>query len=108
MTEFNLNEMSVAELKKLGKAVEKAIETHQDRQRKEALAAAAAKAKEMGFTLSDLVGLTSGKKSSSISAPKYRHPENPDATWTGRGRQPDWLKAALADGRTKEEFLIDS
>ena len=108
MTDINLNDMSLAELKKLGKNVEKAIETHQERQRKEALAAAEAKAKEMGFTLAELVSLTGSKKSRSESPPKYRHPENPEITWTGRGRQPEWMKSALAEGRTKDEFLIDS
>src|SRR4051794_12275797 len=30
-------------------------------------------------------------------APKYRNPDNPAETWTGRGRQPRWVQAALAD-----------
>ena len=28
-------------------------------------------------------------------APKYRNPDNPEQTWTGRGRQPTWVKEAL-------------
>ena len=27
--------------------------------------------------------------------PKYRNPEEPSETWSGRGKQPRWLKAAL-------------
>jgi DNA-binding protein H-NS len=27
-------------------------------------------------------------------------------TWTGRGRQPDWIKSALENGQSKDEFLI--
>jgi DNA-binding protein H-NS len=26
---------------------------------------------------------------------KYRHPENSELTWSGRGKQPGWLSAAL-------------
>jgi DNA-binding protein H-NS len=26
---------------------------------------------------------------------KYRHPENAELTWSGRGKQPGWLRAAL-------------
>lgn len=26
---------------------------------------------------------------------KYRHPENSELTWSGRGKQPGWLRAAL-------------
>ena len=105
---INLSDMSLAELNKLAKNVEKAIETYQERQRKEALAAAEAKAKEMGFTLAELVSFNGDKKFRTVSPPKYRHPENAEITWTGRGRQPEWMKSALAEGRTKDEFLIDS
>ena len=38
--------------------------------------------------------------------PKYRNPEKPMETWSGRGKQPRWLTAALATGRTIEEFVI--
>ncbi len=27
--------------------------------------------------------------------PKYRNPDNPGETWTGRGRQPKWVEEAL-------------
>ncbi|MBB1472844.1 MULTISPECIES: H-NS histone family protein [unclassified Luteimonas] len=41
-------------------------------------------------------------------APKYRNPENPAETWTGRGMKPRWLAAQLAAGKSAEEFLIAS
>jgi hypothetical protein len=40
-------------------------------------------------------------------APKYRDPKNPENTWTGRGRMPRWMAAALKGGKAKkEDFLI--
>ena len=39
-------------------------------------------------------------------APKYRNPDNPKDTWTGRGKQPRWLAALTAKGRKLEDFLI--
>src|SRR5918912_476747 len=39
-------------------------------------------------------------------APKYRNPDNPAETWTGRGRQPRWVQAALSGGRSLGEFAI--
>ena len=39
-------------------------------------------------------------------APKYRDPES-GTTWTGRGRMPRWMTAAIAGGRTRDEFLIE-
>lgn len=72
---------------------------------KEALAAAEAAAREMGFTLAELTGIP-GKKTKAVSPPKYQHPENSEQTWTGRGRQPDWMKDALESGQSKDDFLI--
>ena len=43
---------------------------------------------------------TAGKK----VAPKYRGPAGD--LWTGRGRQPAWVVAELAAGRTLEDLLI--
>src|SRR6202035_5756064 len=38
--------------------------------------------------------------------PKYRNPSDPSETWSGRGKQPRWLTAALNAGHTIEEFVI--
>jgi DNA-binding protein H-NS len=37
----------------------------------------------------------------------YRNPSNSAETWTGRGRQPKWVRDALASGTRLEEMLID-
>jgi DNA-binding protein H-NS len=39
--------------------------------------------------------------------PKYRNPDSPGETWTGRGLPPRWLAAALKRGARLEDFLID-
>jgi DNA-binding protein H-NS len=38
--------------------------------------------------------------------PKYRNPSAPTETWSGRGKQPRWLVAALRSGHKLEDFLI--
>ena len=54
-------------------------------------------AEKNGFDLRDLVGGSSGRSKKTSSrrtgkvAPKYRHPDEPDVTWSGRGRQPKWV-----------------
>lgn len=45
-------------------------------------------------------------KSASKVAPKYRNPDNPSETWTGRGKQPRWLAAHTGSGRSLDEFVI--
>jgi len=38
--------------------------------------------------------------------PKYQNPNEPSETWSGRGKQPRWLAAALETGRSIDEFMI--
>jgi DNA-binding protein H-NS len=109
MNENDLSQMSLEELKSLRTKVNRAIESFEDRRRKEALAAADAKAREFGFSISEL--LDSGKKGAKGAPPrppKYRHPENPDVTWTGRGRQPQWFKDAVEAGTDPDDMLISA
>lgn len=39
--------------------------------------------------------------------PKYRNPQTSE-TWSGRGKRPRWLVAAMKSGRKIEEFRIDA
>ncbi len=104
MSLIDLDTLSLKDLKKLYNDVGKAIDNFEARQRAEALAAVEAKAKEMGFALNDLVGGATKKRAA--TPPKYQHPKDPSVTWTGRGRQPDWIKEAEAAGKSRDEFLI--
>lgn len=47
-----------------------------------------------------------GRKAGGKVPPKYRNPDNPAETWTGRGKQPRWLAAYTGSGRSLDEFLI--
>lgn len=38
--------------------------------------------------------------------PKYRNPSAPHETWSGRGKQPRWLVAAMKNGRKIDDFRI--
>jgi DNA-binding protein H-NS len=97
---MDLNDLSLNELKKLRSDVDKAISSYEDRLKKDALAAAQAAAKEHGFDLGELLYGTASKRKPKVTvAPKYAHPENSSLTWTGRGRQPKWIKEALGSGK---------
>jgi DNA-binding protein H-NS len=39
-------------------------------------------------------------------SPQYRNPDHPSETWSGRGKQPRWLVAALKKGKHLEDFRI--
>jgi DNA-binding protein H-NS len=38
--------------------------------------------------------------------PKYRNPERPSETWSGRGKQPRWVAAHLGSGKKVDDLLI--
>ena len=39
-------------------------------------------------------------------SPKYRNPDRPAETWSGRGKQPRWLVAQLKSGSRIDDFRI--
>lgn len=47
-----------------------------------------------------------GRQLAGVGVVRYRDPANPENTWTGRGRQPNWLVAALKAGSALESFLV--
>lgn len=40
-------------------------------------------------------------------APRYRNPNNPSDTWTGRGKAPRWVAALQAQGVSLDSLLIE-
>ena len=46
------------------------------------------------------------KKTGATVAAKFKGPDG--ETWTGRGLTPRWLSALVAQGRSKEEFVIQA
>jgi DNA-binding protein H-NS len=38
--------------------------------------------------------------------PKYRNPDQPSETWSGRGVQPRWVRAQLRSGKRFDDLLI--
>ncbi|PRD40270.1 UNVERIFIED_CONTAM: hvrA [Trichonephila clavipes] len=100
-----LDSLSLKELKQLQKDVAKAISGYEERQKAETRAKVEAFAREMGYSLADLVGVEV-KATRAPAVAKYRHPENPSLTWSGRGRKPQWFVDALASGKSAEDLVI--
>ena len=104
MTE--LENLSLDELKKLSRDVEKAIATFEDRKRKEALKAMEKVAREHGFSLDEVVKAQKPAARKSGGEAKFRNPSNPSETWSGRGRQPGWYKDAVAAGTSPDKMRV--
>lgn len=104
---MKVDQLSAAELKKL----EAEIEKRKQQIEKERLTTAAneitATLATHGVTLDEILPLLGKKAAKGSKAPaKYRNPQDATQTWTGRGRKPGWINAALAKGKTLEDFEI--
>lgn len=89
--------------------IEKKIADAQREERSAAIAKVKSLMAEFGLTAADIAGKSitprGPKVGGSKVAAKYRNAATGE-TWSGRGLQPKWLKAALAAGRKLEDFTI--
>lgn len=108
--------------KEIGK-IQRIIEKKESRNKKEALAKLTQVARSSGFELHELIGekpakeakvptvatrkpATKKSKKRGKVAPKYRNPENQSETWTGRGRQPIWVRQLVENGGSLVDVTI--
>ena len=102
---IDLENLDLKSLKRLHKDVTVAIERFKDRERSRALSEVEAFARERGLTQADLAEIAT-KRGRKTTSPKYANPANLSETWSGRGRQPRWVKTALANGATLDDLAI--
>ncbi len=103
---ISLEKMSRKELLELRDQVEKALKSAEKRERKEALKAAEKAAAEFGYSLSDLASDGSKSPKAPKTQAKYRNPTDPEQTWSGRGRKPQWIHDALKSGADISDLEI--
>jgi DNA-binding protein H-NS len=98
---IDLSRLSLEELQALALDIETEIVTRRETERERVLQQMRELAASIGTTPEELLGPAAGKVQ-----PKYRHPDDPALTWTGRGKRPAWLTEALAAGKTLDDFSI--
>ncbi|MBS0435286.1 MAG: H-NS histone family protein [Proteobacteria bacterium] len=99
---------SLQELLQQKEALEREIELTKKRERADAIAKVRALMSEYGLTLADLGGKAAPAPARAVAGkvpPKYRNAKTGE-TWSGRGLQPNWLKAALAGGARLDDFKL--
>ena len=64
-------------------------------------------ARGAGISVDELLSGKAPKesKSGSVSV-KYRHPDEPTHQWSGRGRQPAWVKEWIASGESIDKTKV--
>ena len=104
MTEYQ--NLSESELQAVIENAEKALKSKQANKRKEIIA----QIKELAASIDVTVEIIEGDKKSArkgFKLPiKYRHPEDAEKTWTGRGVMPKWMQALLDAGHNRSEYEV--
>ena len=106
---FNLGKLSDKELKALKRDVENELKSSRTR----AIAAATQElqdavqkiARKHGLTVSEVLGKKRKSRTSPVPA-KYRNPNDPSQTWSGRGRRPAWFLDATENGASAESLEV--
>lgn len=108
MATVNYDKMSLKELLDHEARVTKAIVAARRNDITNARKKVAAMAESLGYKIEDLTSSTRGGKRANGGkvAVKFRNKDNPEETWTGRGRQPKWLAARLSKGAKLADFAV--
>lgn len=104
MTEYQ--NLSERELQSVIENAEKALKNKQANKRKEVIA----QIKELAASIDVIVEIHEPDKKPARKgakvAIKYRHPDDHNKTWTGRGVAPKWMQELVSAGHKRTEFEV--
>jgi DNA-binding protein H-NS len=96
--------MSVGDLRNLQDQIKQEMKKREQQDVQKAREQILAIAQSVGVPLKDLLTPTRGKTGS--VAVRYRHPDNATQQWTGRGRQPKWVKEWVEGGKSLDKLRV--
>lgn len=107
----NLDVLSIEELQNVIIDAQRLITKKKKAELKNARLQAEKLAAELGFTLEELLKGKADEEQAPAKVRKpveirYRNPANTEETWTGRGKQPRWLAAAMTAGKSLADFAV--
>jgi DNA-binding protein H-NS len=104
---MDLSSMTVAELRALQQQIPVELKRREAQEKVNILSEVRAFAKARGYALEELVAREAKIRATGGKVKvKYRHPKDATLEWTGRGRQPRWVGAWLAQGGTLDSLAV--
>jgi len=102
----DLSKLSIEELETLVRDAQAEIAARKEAERERVLQQVRELAASIGMSVEDLLKLQKSSRGTVTVEAKYRHPDHPELTWSGRGKRPQWVTDALASGKTLEEIAV--
>ncbi|PUA20518.1 H-NS family nucleoid-associated regulatory protein [Glaciimonas sp. PCH181] len=106
---MDLSGLSVAELRALQEQVKQSLKDREHQEMTKAREQILAIAQSAGISLKDLLGSSTRIKSNVTKAKvavRYRNPTDASLQWTGRGRQPKWIREWVEAGKSLDALHV--
>ena len=103
---MDLSNLTLDELQDLQKRIPAEMKRREKQEKVLVLNEVKALAEARGFTIEELMDREAKVAKRGSVKVKYRHPQDANLTWTGRGRMSKWVAQWLADGNTLEALLV--
>lgn len=102
---IDLSKLSIEDMEALAKDIEIEISSRREAERERVLSQMRELAASIGTTPEEL--FRRAGKVADVVAVKYRNPDNPAQSWSGRGKRPQWVVEALAAGKSLEDLAAE-
>ena len=109
---MDISKFTTKELEALLKRLPKEIDKRKQQEKSKLVDHITQIASQRGYSLKELIGkvppsvkLKKARRRKPVAV-KYRHPEQANLTWAGRGRKPHWVAKWLDEGKTLEMLAV--
>jgi DNA-binding protein H-NS len=107
---MDLSNMSLGDLRNLQEQIKQEMKKREHQEVQKAREQILAIAQSVGVPLKDLIASGRGAKAAAGGtgsvAVRYRHPDDASQQWTGRGRQPKWVKEWVEGGKSLDQLRV--
>lgn len=107
---MDITQLGLADLRTLALKISLEIKRREQEEMVRAREQILSIAQSVGIPLKDLIGAAPKKFKNPSKGTKvavqFRHPQHEGLQWTGRGRQPEWVRKWLQDGKSLDALRI--
>lgn len=102
---MDLTNFSVSDLRVLRENIKQQLKKREQQELAEAREKILEIAQSVGVSVKELIGSGIRVKTGTVAV-KYRNPNNASQQWTGRGRQPKWVKEWIESGKPLDQVRV--